>query len=704
MIFDGDGDLDLAIDGWYPRIFLNTGGTLSYDPVWGTNLFNGTASDVAWGDVDGDGDLDLAVGVTFFIPNQGRIDIFLNEQGTFSHTPTWSQAITASVSSLAWGDVNGDGYLDLAVGQGISARCEINTNETCYYGSQNRLYLNQNGQLNPTPHWQSAAADYTTSLAWGDVNGDGYLDLAVGNGPFRDENGIETEGQNKVYLNVNGTLLITPSWTTLITHNTSSVAWGDVDNDGDLDLAVGNLEHRYGGCCIAGIVNELYLNISGVLEVTPTWTSTEESITTAVDWGDVDNDGDLDLAVSNWGKNEVYLNKAGGLSSQADWTSTDEDISGSIAWGDIDGDGDLDLAAVSDDFKKSHVVYLNQGIGLQQKTSLLFSQSSFDTAVAWGDVDNDGDVDLAVGQFEEETTIYLNENGQLANVPAWTSGISASTESLAWGDVNGDGRLDLAIGNREQENAIYVNQAGSLALTPVWTSNDGEWTASVAWGDVDGDGDLDLAVGNEPNLNYERGHNSLFLNENGTISQTPVWTSADNEITYGIAWGDMDGDGDLDLAAANWFFSNRVYINENGRLQANAVWKSFEEDYSFDVAWGDVDGDGDLDLAVANASAPNRIYLNVNGVLDTEATWSSDDYDYTPDIEWGDVNGDGYLDLVAGNYGQDKIYLNRNGILQTRATWIADDNDATESVALGDMDNDGDLDLGRCHFRYKSIP
>ncbi|MGD8440990.1 MAG: FG-GAP-like repeat-containing protein, partial [Holophagae bacterium] len=89
---------------------------------------------------------------------------------------------------------------------------------------------------------------------------------------------------------------------------------------------------------------------------------------------------------------------------------------------------------------------------------------------------------------------------------------------------------------------------------------------------------------------------------------TTAWTSPESDETYSVAWGDFDGDGDLDLAAANWGQPNRVYVNTGVTLAP--AWASAEADTTIVVAWGDVDGDGDLDLAAGNWDWPNRVYEN----------------------------------------------------------------------------------------------
>ncbi len=130
-----------------------------------------------------------------------------------------------------------------------------------------------------------------------------------------------------------------------------------------------------------------------------------------------------------------------------------------------------------------------------------------------------------------------------------------------------------------------------LAPTATWTSTQPGIIRDVAWGDVDGDGDLDLAV-----ANY--GSTVLFLNENGALSTAPgrVWTSGDEDASGGVAWGDVDGDGDLDLAVASNESQNKIYRNEQGQLNPVADWLSWDNNFTSSAAWADVDGDGDMDL------------------------------------------------------------------------------------------------------------
>ncbi len=183
----------------------------------------------------------------------------------------------------------------------------------------------------------------------------------------------------------------------------------------------------------------------------------------------------------------------------------------------------------------------------------------FTTSVAWGDWDGDGDLDLAVGNYYDPNQVYENVGGRLRL--AWTApGRIEYTRSVAWGDWNNDGRLDLAVGNEGFNvgqgipNRVYANTGSSLELA--WTSPVGDFSSSVAWGDWDGDGDLDLAVGNE------QGGSAVNENIGGNLQL--AWTGGYDAI-YAVAWGDWDVDGDSDLVFGALYGSTKVYANLTAR-------------------------------------------------------------------------------------------------------------------------------------------
>jgi hypothetical protein len=673
---------------WYRELVL----------VWTSPVAESIRS-VKWGDFDNDGDLDLLTGGP-------TIRVYENDGGTF--TQVWMSSIGAS--SVDWGDWDGDGDLDIGAGR----------------DTFNHVFVNTGTGFSVA--WLSPESETSTSIAWGDLNGDGLADLAVGNG---------SDAPNRVYTSTGTSLVL--AWTAPVTQSTTSVALADYDLDGDLDLAVGNT-----GISELGEANLIYRNDGGMLNPSPVWISPEEEDTCGLAWGDFDGNGYPDLAVANgcnayWSyeqqRDRVYANAGGSLSSA--WTSPEIMDSNCTAWGDWDGDGDLDLFVGNEEQRIAGFVYQNGGNGafilaqtisadrspewpsgqqyidgadwgdydgdgdddlvidsmLEDDTEhvLVYAsgggglgsawsaddQTTDDThAVAWGDWDSDGRLDLAVGNDGNPLRIYTYNGGTPSL--AWSSTLTDPVRSLAWGDWDGDGDLDLAVGSDGAPNRVYQNDGGSLSVA--WSAPVISATQSVAWGDWDEDGDLDLAVGNanEPNQIYE--------NDGGTLS--PAWTSTEADATHSVAWGDWDGDDDLDLGVGNDGAANRVYQNGAGSL--TLAWSAPVVSATHSVAWGDCDGDGAVDLAVGNEAEPNQVYTNTGGGL--ALAWTSPEADVTHQVAWGDWDGDGDLDLAAGNGGNpNRIYANTGTTLS--AAWASPESDHTRSLAWGDWDGDGDLDL-----------
>ena len=240
-----------------------------------------------------------------------------------------------STQAVAYGDVDGDGDLDLVIGNGYH---------------QNRLYLN-----NGTGTFTDATAsrmpvdnDFTSSMALGDVDGDGDLDLVIGNG------GFSSGHQNRLYLN-NGTGTFTDATASRMPVDgdyTYSVALGDVDGDGDLDLVIGN----------GGQQNRLYLNngTGTFTDATASRMPVDNDTTLSVALGDVDSDGDLDMVLGNWSQqNRLYVNNGTGTFTDATASRMPvaDDMTNAVALGDVDGDGDLDL--VIGNWSQQTLLYMN---------------------------------------------------------------------------------------------------------------------------------------------------------------------------------------------------------------------------------------------------------------------------------------------------------------------------------------------------------
>jgi hypothetical protein len=463
-----------------------------------------------------------------------------------------------------------------------------------------------------------------------------------------------------------------------------------VNGDGNLDLVAGN----------SGQTNKLYLNDgSGGFDATGTALGSETDTTRSVVLGDVDGDGDLDLIAGNDGQtNKLYRNDGNGGFSLVGNIGNQADPAWSVVLGDVDGDGDLDLIAGNRFATTDNKLYLNDGSGGFAATGTAAGSETDDTeSVVLGDVDGDGDLDLIAGNSNQTNKLYRN-NGS-GGFDATGTDVGSETDltfSVVLGDVDGDGDLDLIAGNSNQTNKLYRND-GSGGFDAIGTAvgSETDATESVVLGDVDGDGDLDLIAGNRFTTN------KLYLNDGsggfpdaGTPG-TAVGSESDN--TYSVVLGDVDGDGDLDLIAGNFFGTNRLYLNNgSGSFDAFVTPEGGETDQTFSVVLGDVDGDGDLDLIVGNADQTNKLYRNDgNGGFDAFGTPVGSETDQTLSVVLGDVDGDGDLDLIAGNwFGTNRLYLNNgSGVFDATGTDVGSETDFTYSVVLGDVDSDGDLDL-----------
>lgn len=677
---DGDGDLDLAA-GFRAKpteFYLNQGGSLLKQD-W-TIEANQVTEALAWGDVDGDGDLDLAVGSI-----NGPTRIFPNVAGVIQQAPQWVESVVERTKALAWGDMNGDGFLDLVAGN---------------FGRPSRIYLNNgDGTLSADPAWVAETTAWTTDLALADFDGDGALDLAVGNNA--------TGEHAVVYRNIRGDALTMSRVWESSGNLVTDIAWGDVDEDGFPELAL--VDYTLDDVRADGI----YQNENGALNTTSTWQPVDAVRSTSLVWGDVDGDSDLDLVIGSSADSteRVYINQDGALQNTPAWQSADTSHVTDLALVDVDRDTDLDLVAI---YSGSIYVYTNRQWPLDSVADWNTATPGVRTmSIAWGDADNDGFLDLAMGNGDpfasvgSPNVIYHNNRGLLDSADLLYSAPAADiTTSVAWGDMDGDGWLDLAVGNLGEPSYVLLNQNGSfnyddrLELGGVdesgRTLRTDDHTRSVAWGDVDRDGDLDLAVGNEGQANR------LYINENGALRQEGVLTFGADTATYSLAWGDIDGDGDLDLAAGNFGAANQIYFNLEGRITDDVVQIFGDDDNTTSVVWGDINSDGLPDLVVGNAGDVNKYYPNIGGLLLDSPLWVSLDQDDTRGLALGDVDGDGDLDLAAANAGgldgaaahPDKIYINERGQLQTISDfpWRAK---ALPSYAVAwvDLEGDGDLDL-----------
>jgi hypothetical protein len=328
-----------------------------------------------------------------------------------SFSPPVGYAVGIVPDSVAVGDFNGDGKLDLAVANEFSNNVSV-------------LLGNGDGTFQYAPNF--AVGTGPVSLAMGDFNGDGKPDLAVVN-----QNGYSVS----IFLgNGDGTFQTTRNYA--VGTNPDSVVVGDFNGDGKLDLAVANSG--------SNTVSVLLGNGDGSFQTAQNYAVATNPDSVAV--GDFNGDGKLDLAVANGVSNNVSLllgNGDGTFQAAKNFGAGGGPVS--IAVGDFNGDGKADLA-VANLFGNTVSVLPGNGDGSFQAAQN-FAVGNHPFSVTVGDFNGDGKADLAVANLFGNTVSVLLGNGDSTFQTAQSFAAGGAPASIAVADFNGDGRPDLAVAN-----------------------------------------------------------------------------------------------------------------------------------------------------------------------------------------------------------------------------------------------------------------
>lgn len=315
----------------------------------------------------------------------------------------------------------------------------------------------------------------------------------------------------------------------------------DFDQDGDLDV-------------VTSVPNPsrwaVFENNNGKLGKSPLWVSQPTTDCDHISVIDFNQDGLPDLAGTHESHNTLYLNRKdrgnrfGGL---PDWETSFYTDSNQIDFADMDGDGDNDMLVASGLPVFQLALFENDGGKLSRTITRRLGPRLYSEASIFGDLDNDGDQDVIATYGSEGTIVVFKNLGK--------GEFDEGTEIFK----------DPVVKHVQRVYCLDFNKDGKKEL----------FCAKGPWG----------PPGRSLALTYDQG------------SAKVIWESADNTGFHGFDFADVDGDGDLDMAAADWSGkSTSVFLQQDGVMAPNPVWSAVTRAPVHEVVFGDIDGDGDLDV------------------------------------------------------------------------------------------------------------
>lgn len=346
-------------------------------------------------------------------------------------------------------------------------------------------------------------------------------------------------------------------------------------------------------------------------------------------WGDVDGDGYPELVVTRPGEERqgsglVLFRNEGGTLVRGEALPVPDSGWEAVNWVDLDGDGDLDLALVGRHGAGAAFVENGGSGGFETAPDLFAGLVGSATMMCWADADRDGHLDVFVVGYGDEPNRLFRGAGPWTMQPVALPDVAlvgGASRACVWADLDDDGLPELVVANARIPNLLLRNRGRLQFVSDTTTalSSGDSYSYGLSTSDVDGDGLLDVFV-----ANFDAPNTLLRGTSDGRLE--PVPGAPQSAASKGHSWGDFDLDGRIDLylgsgTPAPGMF-NELYLRtpDGGFRSVHTGVVGEHADTTAAVAASDMDADGDLDLFVANwgsAGSVDRLYRNTT----TGASW-----------------------------------------------------------------------------------
>ncbi len=750
--FDNDGDYDLVISGMNEyltkinTIYENTDNAFVNSGVYLTEMVSGT---VRWGDYDNDGDLDILLSgyvsdspnrvTTIYRNNIGidnqppappdnlkvegyttaeleRVTVISWDQASDTETPadglTYNVRIKRKKENkyLVYPPVHDDGMLKTSLQGsaltnqiinggltgGMLYTCQVQAVDASFQGSPWVDFTFNDPGVAGFVEEDFEVDNATTAAEWVDHDNDGDLDLFLAT--------ISSEGNysSRIYPVVDSKL-DTNYMEHEIEYFTDQLEFLDFNNDNLLDYSSGFT-----------LDSSVKLTITGYGD---TLIKTGINLG-SYDWGDYENDGDMDLIVTglltgNYLTTKLYRNNQGMLENYN--VLITGMIYGDVQWVDFDGDGDLDIAICGQNpsFEADTKIYENVGG--------TFIDTEMDLAgLAWSDMDfadsdNDGDLDLLIcgvnQDMEGKTLIYLNENNRYRKSPYEFPPIGEC--ACKWFDKNADGDRDFVVSGRLYEAEGTGDKVTKVYVSDYYIETSTLYGASdpvIALGDYSGDGNTDLYITGTSLTAKSKGvlyRNTLSydnfkpsapqierIDAFGDSVQVHWSKSVDDpnytsEMTYNLRVGNSPGGSQVISAMANQNGKRKVVGPGNAWNRTFSKITGLSPDSVYYLAVQSIDA-----AYLESEFSDEMVFSSLSGLYLPEKTILSDRK--ITNAAWIDYDSDGDLDLLIRNEKDGTsypgIYRNDNGEIDTSIIEYKTIS-FTRELLVNDFDNDNDADL-----------